>query len=47
MLVLEVGESADALEQHFADTEFMWLALENGGEGVCVLTAQECKQFAS
>ena len=47
LLVLEVGESADALEQHFADTEFMWLALENGGEGVCVLTAQECKQFAS
>jgi ribosomal protein L3 glutamine methyltransferase len=46
LLVLEVGESAHALEQHFADTQFMWLALENGGEGVCVLTAEECKQFA-
>ena len=47
LLVLEVGESAHALEQHFAEIQFMWLALENGGEGVCVLTAQECKQFAN
>ena len=47
LLVLEVGESAHALEQHFAEIQFMLLALENGGEGVCMLTAQECKQLAN
>ena len=45
ILVLEVGQSADALQQQFRQHDFMWHELEQGGEGVCVLSYQECKQI--
>ncbi len=45
VLVLEVGQSADALQQQFKQHNFMWHELEQGGEGVCILSYQECKQI--
>jgi ribosomal protein L3 glutamine methyltransferase len=45
ILVLEVGQSAEALQARFPSHSFMWQALEEGGEGVCVLTQQECQSI--
>ena len=45
ILVLEVGQSAFALQSHFSQHNFLWQELEFGGEGVCVLTHQDCLQF--
>jgi ribosomal protein L3 glutamine methyltransferase len=45
ILVLEVGQSAQALQAQFPHYDFMWHELEHGGEGVCVLTCNECKQI--
>lgn len=40
-LVLEVGNSADALVQKYKNFPFMWLEFEHGGEGVCILSKTE------
>ena len=45
ILVLEVGQSAQMLQAQFPHYDFMWHELEHGGEGVCVLTCDECKQI--
>jgi len=45
ILVLEVGQSAQALQAQYPQHDFMWHELEHGGEGVCVLTCSECKQI--
>lgn len=45
ILVLEVGQSAQALQQQFPHHDFMWLELERGGEGVCILNYDECASF--
>lgn len=45
ILVLEVGQSAQALQRQFPHNDFMWHELEHGGEGICVLTCDECKQI--
>lgn len=45
ILVLEVGQSAQALQAQFPHYDFMWHELEHGGEGICVLTCDECKQI--
>ncbi len=45
ILVLEVGQSALALQAQFPLYDFMWHELEHGGEGICVLTYDECKQI--
>ncbi len=37
ILVLEVGESQDALQKRFPNLSFNWVEFEHGGEGVCVL----------
>ena len=45
ILVLEVGQSAQALQAQFPQFSFMWQELEHGGEGICVLTCDECKHI--
>lgn len=41
VLVCEVGNSAEALEQRFANWPFMWLDFEHGGGGVFAITREE------
>ena len=42
LLILEVGQSANRLQAYFPHHNFMWHELEYGGEGVCILTHDEC-----
>lgn len=46
ILVMEVGQSAQALQRRFSQHNFIWLELERGGDGVCVLTCTECQRIA-
>lgn len=41
VLIVEVGEAQDAFEAAYPDLPVTWLAFENGGEGVFVLTRDE------
>ncbi|HCD54864.1 MAG TPA: 50S ribosomal protein L3 N(5)-glutamine methyltransferase, partial [Halieaceae bacterium] len=41
LLVLEVGNSWEALEAAFPQLPFTWIEFEHGGHGVCVLSAAE------
>ena len=43
ILILEVGQSARSLQNEFPYHSFMWQDLVDGGEGVCVLTRNECQ----
>ncbi len=47
LLVVEVGNSWEALEAAYPEVPFMWVEFEQGGHGVFVMTAEELGRYAS
>jgi ribosomal protein L3 glutamine methyltransferase len=46
VLVVEVGNSANLLQETYPDIPFVWLDFARGGEGVFLLGAQDLAQYA-
>ena len=46
VLVLEVGNSAPALQQAFPELPMVWLEFERGGAGVCVIERRDLLNLA-
>jgi len=47
ILILEVGNSAEALMNSYPDTAFTWLDFERGGQGICMLEKSQLEALAS
>lgn len=44
LLILETGYSAEAFQAQFPATPFLWLDFENGGQGVCAVSAEHLEE---
>ncbi len=45
LLIMEVGNSEQALQRSYPDVPFIWIDLPEGGNGVFMLSAQDLRQY--